>query len=771
MLTILLLIFIIAFVILFADNKILNKYYKFIGLLPATLFAYFFTYLLLIQWEWHEVVFNSYQWIPSLGISLDFKLDGLSLLFSLLITGIGSLVYFYASYYLKNNPYLNRFYAYLTLFMGAMLGLVLSDNMISIFMFWELTSITSFFLIGFNSEDEASRKSAFSALAITGLGGFFLLAGFLLIYSITGTYSINELLTSSEVLQNNALFPLILFFIFGGAFTKSAQFPFHFWLPGAMQAPTPVSAYLHSATMVKAGVYILARFSPVLTDGFWWNNTLMIVGGFTMLYAAFHSIFRTDMKGILAYSTISALGIIVFLLGIGNEYALYAAVTFILVHALYKAALFLVTGIVDHAVHTRDISQISGLRKVMPWVFVASFVAALSSAGVPLTFGFISKDLIYEATMNIPEWAMWITGIAVLTNIFLACSGFMAGIKPFVGKLPEKYQNIEKPSAFLWVPVVILSFFTLLFGFFPALADDGILKLAFNSVSKIPTELYLKIWHGFNTILLLSATTIILGFVLFFTKKNSGKSLVVIERFEKVSPKTIIEAFGESVRSFAIRYTRFFHNGYLRSYVLTIVVFITILVGYRLFTTVSIRVNTEDLSGFRIYELTIFVIILLAIFFTIITTSRLTAVASLGVIGYCICLIFVFYGAPDLAMTQFTIDTLIVVLFVLVLFKLPPFLGYKSRKVLWRDTLVSLCFGLLMTLITLQALVSPASKEVSQFFAENTYILAKGKNVVNVILVDFRGFDTMVETIVLSIAALGVYGLLKYRASNEEERK
>lgn len=771
MLTILLLIFIIAFLILFSGSYIRSKHYKFIGLLPTTLFAYFFTFLLLIQWEWHEVVFNSYQWIPSLGISLDFKLDGLSLLFSLLITGIGSLVYFYASYYLKNHPYLNRFYAYLTLFMGAMLGLVLSDNMISIFMFWELTSITSFFLIGFNNEDEASRKSAFSALAITGLGGFFLLAGFILIYSITGTYSINELLTSSEVLQNNALFPLILFFIFGGAFTKSAQFPFHFWLPGAMQAPTPVSAYLHSATMVKAGVYILARFSPVLTDGFWWNNTLMIVGGFTMLYAAFHSIFRTDMKGILAYSTISALGIIVFLLGIGNEYALYAAVTFILVHALYKAALFLVTGIVDHAVHTRDISQISGLRRVMPWVFVASFVAALSSAGVPLTFGFISKDLIYEATMNIPEWAIWITGIAVLTNIFLACSGFMAGIKPFVGKLPEKYQNIEKPSAFLWIPVVILSFFTLLFGFFPALADNGILKLAFDSVSKIPTELYLKIWHGFNTVLLLSAATIILGLVLFFTKKNSGKSLVVIERFEKVSPKTTIEAFGESVRSFAIRYTRFFHNGYLRNYVLTIVVFITILVGYRLFTTVSIRVNTEDLSGFRIYELTIFVIILLAIFFTIITTSRLTAVASLGVIGYCICLIFVFYGAPDLAMTQFTIDTLIVVLFVLVLFKLPPFLGYKSRKVLWRDTLVSLCFGLLMTLITLQALVSPASKEVSQFFAENTYILAKGKNVVNVILVDFRGFDTMVETIVLSIAALGVYGLLKYRASNEEERE
>src|SRR5690554_5491140 len=769
MLAILISIFVIAFLILFSGSHIRSKHYKFIGVIPLSLFAYFCYYLVAIHWE--EVIFLPYEWIPSLGINLNFKVDGLSLLFALLITGIGSLVYFYASYYLKNHPYLNRFYGYLTLFMGAMLGLVLSDNLISLFVFWELTSISSFFLIGFNNEDEVSRKSALTALGITGLGGFFMLGGFILIYSIAGTYSVTELLSSSEVIQNNALFPLILFLIFGGAFTKSAQFPFHFWLPGAMQAPTPVSAYLHSATMVKAGVYLLARFSPVLSDGFWWNNTLMIVGGITMLYAAFHSIFRTDMKGILAYSTISALGIIVFLLVIGNQYALYAAVTFILVHALYKAALFLTTGIVDHAVHTRDISQISGLRKVMPLVFFASLIAVLSSAGVPLTFGFISKDLIYEATLHIPKWAMWVTGIAVLTNILLACSGFMAGIKPFIGKLPEKHQNIEKPSPYLWVPVVILSFLTLLFGFFPILADNGILKFTFEAVSNVPTELYLKIWHGFNLVLLLSASTIILGFLLYFTKKNSGKSLVITEKFEKFSPKTIIEAFGESVRSFAIKYTRFFHNGYLRNYILVIIVFITVLVGYRLFTTVPIRVNTEGLSGFRVYELAIFVIILAAIYFTIKTTSRLTAIASLGIIGYCICLIFVFYGAPDLAMTQFTIDTLTVVLFVLVLFKLPPFLGYKNKMILWRDTFISLCFGALITLITLQALVSPATKEGSKFFAENAYTLAKGKNVVNVILVDFRGFDTMVETIVLSIAALGVYGLLKYRASNEEERE
>lgn len=766
MLTIILLTFVVAFLMLFSGGRIRTKYYKFAGIFPFLLFAYFSAHLFTLEWGGYEYIEN--RWIPSLGIDLNLKLDGLSLLFALLITGIGTLIYSYASYYLKNHPYLNRFYCYLTLFMGAMLGLVLSDNLISLFVFWELTSITSFFLIGFNNEEESSRKSALTALGITGLGGFLMLGGFILIYSISGTYSINELLTSSEVITSNALFPVLLFLIFGGAFTKSAQFPFHFWLPGAMQAPTPVSAYLHSATMVKAGIYVLARFSPILNDGFLWNNTLMIVGGITMLYGAFHSILRTDMKGILAYSTISALGIIVFLLGIGSEYAFYGAVTFILVHALYKATLFLVTGIVDHAVHTRDISQISGLRKVMPLVFYASLVAALSSAGIPLTFGFISKDLIYEATLHIPNWALWVTGTAVLTNIFLACSGFMAGIKPFIGKLPEKHQNIHKPSAFLWIPVVILSFLTLLFGFFPMLADNGILKFAFDSVSKNPTELYLKIWHGFNLVLLLSATTIILGFILFFVKKYNEKPLVFIEKLNKIAPKTLVENFGEKVRIFASRYTRFFHNGYLRNYLVTIIIFTTLLVGYRLFTTTPIEVTTEDLSGFRLYELTIFVMIITAIYFTIVTKSRLTAIASLGIIGYCICLIFVFYGAPDLAMTQFTIDTLTVVLFVLVLFKLPPFLGYKNRVVKIRDTIVSIAFGGLMTLIALQALVSPATKETSKFYADNVYTLAKGKNVVNVILVDFRGFDTMIEGIVLSIAALGVYSLLKYTAGNEE---
>lgn len=766
MLAVLLSVFVTAFLILFSGNMFRPKYFRFLTIFPFLLFLYFGYFLVNLQWE--STLLFQFKWIPALGINLDFKLDGLSVLFALMITGIGTLIYFYSSEYLKKSSYLNRFYCYLTLFMGSMLGLVLSDNLMTVFMFWELTSITSFFLIGFNNEEENSRKSAMTAFAITGLGGFFLLAGFLLIANVGGSLSIHELLNSSEILQNNPLYILILIFIFGGAFTKSAQFPFHFWLPGAMAAPTPISAYLHSATMVKAGIYILARFSPVLSDGYIWNYTLMTVGGITMIYGAFHSIFRTDLKAILAYSTVSALGIIVFLLGIGTEYAIFAAMTFILVHALYKATLFLTAGIIDHAVHTRDIGQLWGLGKYMPIVAAASFVAAFSSAGVPLFFGFISKDLIYESTLNFPEWGVYLTALAVATNVLLACSGFLAGVKPFLGKLPKTPPNLHKPSFWLWLPVVILSFLTLLFGIFPFIVDNALLQYAFETVAGAKTELHLKLWHGFNTVLILSLVTIFLGLVLFIINRFVRRPLQQVYHLEVLSPQSLTESFGEFFRRSAFIYTRLLHNGYLRNYLIVIILFITGLVGYRFFSTVPIQVITEDLSGFRLYELTVFIIIVVSIFYTIKTTSRLTAIASLGVIGYCICLIFVFYGAPDLAMTQFAIDTLTVVLFVLVLFKLPPFLSFRNKSILIRDGIISLGFGGLIMLITLESLVYPANKEISRFYAENAYTLAKGKNVVNVILVDFRGFDTLIESIVLSIAALGVYGILKYRGINEE---
>lgn len=774
MLLILTFIFILGFGMLLLQPIKHNKYFKFLSLIPFLLFLYFTQYIPKLYDTSSYILFSN-NWVPSLGISLDFKLDGLSLLFSLLITGIGSLIYLYASAYLKKDPLINRFYCFLTIFMGAMLGLVLSDNLISLFMFWELTSISSFFLIGFNTQEEESRKSALWALSITGLGGFFLLGAFVMINSIAGTFSIHELLNSAEVLQNNAYYYVLIGFLFVGAFTKSAQFPFHFWLPGAMKAPTPVSAYLHSATMVKAGIYILARFTPILSDGDVWNLVLMIVGGTTMVIGAFFSVFRVDMKSVLAYSTISALGVLVFLLGLGTEIAILAAATFILVHALYKATLFMVTGIVDHETHTRDLTLLSGLSKKIPIVAVCAVIAALSSAGIPLMFGFISKELFYGATFDFNYWtddSAWaLTIILLVTNVFLTAAGFLVGIRPFVGKLPEEFENIHKPDIKLWIPLVVLTTFTVLFGVFPFIADKGILSATASSIFGLPMMLELHLWHGWNVILLWSGVTILLGLILYLIIKPSYKTENVVLKLDSVSPKKLILDVAIYIRLFAFKYTRFFHNGYLRSYLLFIITFIIGVVGYKLLSDVTLRINTDDLSPFRVYEFVVFVLIISAVILITFTQSRLTAIAALGVVGLSICLIFVVYGAPDLAMTQFAIDTLTVVLFVLVLFKLPAFLKFSNKKNKIRDGIVSTAFGILIALITLQALVYPSNKEVSKFYAENAYILAKGKNVVNVILVDYRGVDTMIETIVLSIAAIGVLSILKYKTEDEEKRE
>lgn len=765
------LIFVIAFGALLMGSYVRSKYFNLISLLPFSLFLYFLSFIPSLQSGSKALLFRN-EWIPSLGVSLDFRLDGLSLLFSLMITGIGTLIYWYAAAYLKEHIYLHRFYSYLTLFMGAMLGVVLSDNMISLFVFWELTSISSFFLIGFNTDDPDARKSALWALGITGFGGFFLLAAFTIMGSLIGSYSIAEVLQHNELLTSNAAYFAILVLLFIGAFTKSAQFPFHFWLPGAMKAPTPVSAYLHSATMVKAGIYLLARFTPVLSDGLYWNYTLMIVGGITMVLGAFFSIFKTDMKGVLAYSTISALGILTFLLGVGTDTALYAAATFILVHALYKAALFMITGIIDHQTHTRDLTLLSGLRKVFPVLFFAAALAALSSAGVPLTFGFLSKELIYGAVMETTVFTtttvVVLTSLAFITNVLLTCSGFLVGIKPFIGKLPSTLENTTRPPFLMWMPPVVLSIATLVFGLWPQWADKALVHAVAWSIKGQVINQSLVLWHGFNPVLLLSVVTIVLGSALYFIVKVSHHQEEKVGQWQRFSSKNGIEKLAESFRVFAFKYTAFFHNGYLRIYLLYIVLFMIGIVGYKLFVDVPFVINTEHLSAFRVYEFVVFVIAIAAVVFILITSSRLAAIAGLGIVGYAICLIFVFYGAPDLAMTQFAIDTLTVVLFVLVLFKLPTFLNFSNLKIQIRDAVVALAFGTLIALITLQALVYPSDKEVSKFYADNTYVLAKGKNVVNVILVDFRGFDTLIETIVLSIAAIGVYSILKYKTKDGE---
>lgn len=759
-----LLCFLVALLLIFYGKKVKGSFVVILTLLPLALFLFFASHIGVVASG--AVPTQVIRWVPSLGVDLSFRLDGLALLFSLLITGIGTLVFLYTSYYLKGHTYLDRFYGYLSIFMAAMLGLVLSDNMISLFLFWELTSISSFFLIGFNNHDQGSRKSALQALAITGFGGLFLLAGAIVFGFIGGTFSIQELLNNGIDYTDSPYYVALLVFIFVAAFTKSAQFPFHFWLPGAMKAPTPVSTYLHSATMVKAGIYLLLRFTPVLGDHSYWTTTLVVVGSITMLYAAFHTLFRTDLKGILAYSTIAVLGILVFLIGIGTAVALQAAVVFILVHALYKAALFLITGIIDHETGTRDVTQLRGLKAVMMPVAVAGILAMFSNAGMIPSFGFIGKDLIYEATLHSSS-AILYTGMAIIANVLLLYAGYQVAVKPFFGALPSSFSTVHLPDKRLWIPPLLLGILGMIFGLFPSLVDTSIFKPLLAEILPNNETAPIRLWHGFNTVLYLSILTVLLGIALMYLLKPTSKKEVGLTQFNAIAPRSIIRGLANLFQKFAILWTNTFQNGYLRNYILTIIVFLTLLISYYLVSHVTFQVDFSTLLDLTVYEVATVLIMIVAIFFAIFTESRLSAVAAMGVIGYTICLIFVYYSAPDLAMTQFTIDTLTVILFVLVLYRLPKYLHLSETKTRLRDGIVAILFGSLITVLAIEVLQVSHTGETKRFYAENAYVLAKGKNIVNVILVDFRGMDTMIEITVLAIAALGVFGLLKLRIRNK----
>lgn len=756
--------FFVALLLIFYGKKIKGSISYIVTILPLSLFIFFASQIGIVSSG--EVPTQIIQWVPSLGVDLSFRLDGLALLFCLLITGIGTMVFLYTSYYLKGHTYLDRFYGYLSVFMAAMLGLVLSDNMISLFLFWELTSISSFFLIGFNNHDQGSRTSALQALAITGFGGLFLLAGAIVFGYIGGTFSIQELLNSGIDFKESPYYIALLVFIFGAAFTKSAQFPFHFWLPGAMKAPTPVSTYLHSATMVKAGIYLLLRFTPVLGDHTYWTTTLVTVGAITMLYAAFHTLFRIDLKGILAYSTIAVLGILVFLIGIGTPLALQAVVVFILVHALYKAALFLITGIIDHETGTRDITKLQGLKAVMMPVAVAGILAMFTNAGMFPSFGFIGKDLIYEATME-TNFAILFTAMAILTNVLLLYAGYQVGIRPFFGVLPATFSQVHLPDKRLWMPPLLLGILGMILGLFPSLVDITIFQPLLAELLPNHQSEPVKLWHGLNVVLYLSILTVVLGIALLYFLKPTSKKEVGLTQFNAIAPRSIFRGLAHLFQKFAILWTNTFQNGYLRNYILTIIVFLTFLISYYLVSHVTFQIDFSTLLDLTVYEVATVLIMIVAIFFAVFTKSRLSAVAAMGVIGYTICLIFVYYSAPDLAMTQFTIDTLTVILFVLVLYRLPKYLNLSETKTRIRDAFVAVLFGSLITVLAIEVLQVSHDGATKQFYAENAYVLAKGKNIVNVILVDFRGMDTMIEITVLAIAALGVFGLLKLRIRNK----
>lgn len=735
-----------------------------LALIPFAIFIYLLSFL--EQVTAGGSLSFTYAWVPSLNIDLHFLVDGLSLFFGLLISGFGTLIIIYASSYLAEHPLLGRFYIYMLLFMASMLGVVLSGNLIGLFVFWELTSLSSYLLIGFNHDQEESRKSALQAMLVTVGGGMALLAGLILLGMAGGTYSIPALLDNGALIQQHIFYDAIIILILLGAFTKSAQFPFHFWLPNAMAAPTPVSAYLHSATMVKAGVYLVARLNPALSGSDLWQTLLIATGTITMVLGAFLAIQQKDLKKILAYTTISALGILFLMLGIGSTIALQAAIIFILAHALYKGTLFLITGNLDHETGTRDVSQLSGLRKLMPVTGVAAVLACMSMAGVMPFFGFIGKEVVYDAAIEATLYNTILLLAVILAGVFFVAVAIDLGYTIFFGSLgtfPKKPH--EAPAGMLAAPV-IFSVTGLILGLFAASLVQPLLNVASDVVMHRHEELHLKLWHGFNLVFGLSLVTLALGYATFRLRRSIRTTSDKYDYISNWGPTAIYEKAITSLALIADKHTRFFQNGFLRSYLTNILaffllVFITTLIVKDINLDMPERLSVSE--GYTIYEVVVVLLILLGLSLIFFTTSRLTALVALGVVGYGIALLFILFGAPDVAMTQFLIETLTVVLFVIALQKLPPFRIYSRRRKRFKYLLVSLLFGGIMSFITLKVTSYPMDFTLKEFYAQNSVPIAHGRNIVNVILVDFRGLDTLGESTVLGIAALGIFSLMKLR--------
>ncbi len=739
-----------------------------LALLPAALLAWFASFVPSVAGG--EVHVLQHAWVPSLGLQLSFLVDGLSLLFALLISLIGTFIVIYGGGYLAGHRDLPRFYVLILSFMASMLGLVLSNNLITLFVFWELTSITSYLLIGFNHEDKEARRCALQGLLVTVTGGLALLVGLVMMGLIAGSFELSEILASGELFRDHALYMPILLLVLAGAFTKSAQVPFHFWLPNAMAAPTPVSAYLHSATMVKAGVYLMARLNPTMGGTEAWFLILGLVGALTMLTGVWMAYRSTGIKRVLAYSTVMALGTLTMLIGMGGEKAAMAAVTFLLAHALYKGALFMVAGAIDHETGTKDLEQLGGLRRKMPVTAVVAVVAGLSLAGLPPLFGFVAKELLLEAVLARPGPGWILAGLVVLSSMLVVAVAAIVVLKPFFGALREPPRHPhEAPPSMLLGPAILASL-GLGFGLLPWLAGQGLLAAAASAVYGHPVNISLSLWHGVNLPLILSALILIAGILLYFKWPRLRDWFNGPVALDQYGPEALYYRFTGALSNFAGWQTRVLQNGYMRNYLLTILLTTVAVVGYTLFSRLGWGWLPSGELDVRFYELVVAGGIIVAAVGAAVMRSKLAAVAAMGVVGFAVALIYVLFSAPDLGITQVLVETLTVILLVLALFKLPNFSRLSSRMSRLRDVTVGVAFGGLMAALMFSTLGVQFEPSISAWFLESAYTEAQGRNVVNVILVDFRALDTLGEIYVLALAAIGVYAMMKFRSQPAEGR-
>ena len=732
-------------------------------------------WLLYVPVRDNEVVRSVFEWVPSLGLSFSLRLDGFAWLFALLVSGIGVLVVLYARYYMSAEDPVPRFFAFFQAFMGAMLGVIISGNLIQLVFFWELTSVTSFLLIGYWHHNQSARDGARMSLTVTAIGGLGLLGGVVVIGHIVGSYDLDRVLASGDLIRGHALYLPALLLVLLGAFTKSAQFPFHFWLPNAMAAPTPVSAYLHSATMVKAGVFLLARLWPVLSGTPEWFTIVGLAGMASLVVGAYLAMFQQDLKGLLAYSTISHLGLITLLLSLGSPLGLVAAIFHIMNHATFKASLFMAAGIIDHETGTRDLRKLSGLFRFMPITGTLAMVASAAMAGVPLLNGFLSKEMFFAeaAATHADSWLDTIAPYAAVLASALAVTYSIRLIHSiFLGAPPESFPRTpHEPPFFMRLPVTLLVIACLVVGIAPGLTIGPYLHIAVTSVLGSATPEYsLAVWHGFNTPLIMSLIALVAGALLYlvignYLERSDGPFLLSGIQAQRIFEQVMVTV--------SWRWARFIETNLGTRRLqpqLRLLVFVAFAAAFMslfgsLVGLAPIRLGNMDWAFTGMWAVGVVCAVAAAYQAKF---HRLAALALLGGTGLVTCMTFVWMSAPDLAVTQLVVEIVTSVLILLGLRWLPKRFqglseatGPMARLRRLRDLAMAIGAGLGMTVIAYAVMTRPLPQTISDFFLENAYSSGGGRNVVNVILVDFRGFDTLGEITVLGIVALTVFALLR----------
>ena len=737
-------------------------------------------------------------WMPAIDVNLDFRLDGLGLMFGLIISIIGVAVFFYATQYLSvNRDNLPRFFLYLLLFMFSMLGIVVSNNTILMYVFWELTSVSSFLLISYWYSNAESQLGAIQSFIITVLGGLALLTGFIMLYIITGTNTISELLTQSHSISEHALFIPMMIMLLIGAFTKSAQFPFHIWLPKAMAAPTPVSAYLHSATMVKAGIFLLFKFTPILGLSDSYIYIVTFVGLITMIFGSVTALRQYDLKGILAYSTISQLGMIMSMVGLGGGIAqhssgpmaetytliLFAGLFHLMNHAIFKCALFMGVGIIDHEAGTRDIRRLSGMRKFFPKMNLIMTLAALSMAGVPLLNGFLSKEMFFDSLVSaieLQQFGLTLTIIVVAIGVIASIFTFVYAVymlkETYWGEFDEKKvpkKHIHEPWLFSLPAIILMVMIPIIF-FIPNFFTEHLVLPALRNVTNLGSSVdaiapHVSQWHGVNLPLIFSVIVIIVGLIL--ALKVNWKAIT----HQVIKYASITNSYRNVYRGFE-RYSgqmiRGLMNNRLNHYNIITVLIFSILIAYGIFQVGLPKLHQIEVSEFGPLEVILGIMISVVGIALVFIRQRLTMVILNGIIGYSVALFFLLMRAPDLALTQLVVETITTILFIVSFSRLPNIARTTAnmKKETIKIIVSFIMAGAVVTLIFI-AQQGDGLESISKYYT-NAYELTGGKNIVNAILGDFRALDTMFEGIVLIIAGLGIYTLLHYKdRRGQDERK